>query len=102
MKMKRNTFNKITDWVEKIKVWISNKKPSNKYLRVAYYFLTGLISFMVTIPLVIFLLVVIASVLWLFKYLINFSSVRIVMTLLLYLLFFIVVSLLGYLAFGDF
>ena len=102
MKMKRNTLNKITDWVEKIKVWISNKKPSNKYLRVAYYFLTGLISFMVTIPLFIFLLVVIASVLWLFKYLINFSSVRMVMTLLLYLLFFIVASLLGYLAFGDF
>ena len=102
MKMKRNTLNKITDWVEKIKVWISNKKPSNKYLRVAYYFLTGLISFMVTIPLFILLLVVIASVIWLFKYLINFSSVRIIMTLLLYLLFFIVASLLGYLAFGDF
>ena len=102
MKMKRNTLNKITDWVEKIEVWISNKKPSNKYLRIVYYFLTGLICFMVTIPLFILLLVVIASVIWLFKYLINFSSVRIIMTLLLYLLFFVVASLLGYLAFGDF
>ena len=102
MKMKRNTLNKITDWVEKVEVWISNKKPSNKYLRIVYYFLTGLICSMVAIPLFILLLVVIASVIWLFNYLINFSSVRVIMTLLLYLLFFIVASLLGYLMFGDF
>ena len=97
MKMKRNTLNKITDWVEKIKVWISNKKPSNKYLKVAYYFLTGLICFILTIPLAFFVLVVIAAVIWLFKYLINFSSVRIIMTLLVYLLFLLIVSFLGYL-----
>ena len=102
MKMKRNTLNKITNWTEKIKVWISNKKPSNKYLRIAYYFLTGLICSLVAIPLFILLLVVIASVIWLFNYLINFSSVRVIMTLLLYLLFLLVVSLLGYLVFGDF
>ena len=102
IQMKINMINKITNWTEKLKDWTYKKKPSNKYLRIAYYFLTGLICSMVAIPLFILLLVVIASVIWLFKYLISFSSVRIIMTLLLYLLFLLVVSLLGYLVFGDF
>lgn len=95
--MKRNMFNKITNWTEKLKDWISDKKPNNKYLRIAYYFLIGLICFMFAIPLVIFLLVVIVSVLWLFKYLINFNFVRIIMTLLASLLLLLIVSLFGYL-----
>lgn len=102
IQMKRNMLNKIADWIEKIKVWIYNKKPSNKYLRIAYYFLTGLIIFILTIPIAIFVLFVIAAVLWFFKYLINFSSFRITMTLLLRLLFLLLVSLVGYIAFGDF
>ena len=36
MKMKRNTLNKITNWTEKLKDWAYKKKPSNKYLRIAY------------------------------------------------------------------
>ena len=38
-------FNKVADWIYKFKVWISNKNPSNKYLRIVYYFLTGMILF---------------------------------------------------------
>ena len=102
MKMKRNTLNKIADWIEKFKVWISNKKPSNKYLRIAYYFLTGLISFMLTIPLAIFIFVVIiALILLLIHLIVNFSFVRIIMTLLVCLMFLIAFSLIGYFEFGD-
>ena len=64
MKMKRNTLNKIADWTEKLKDWTYKKKPSNKYLRIAYYFLTGLISFMViplTLIAAIFLFTVITN-----------------------------------------
>ena len=106
MKMKRNTLNKVTDWVEKIEVWISNKKPSNKYLRIAYYFLTGMILFMFTIPLALiaatFLLAVIIALVLLLAYLlINFSYVRIIVALLVCLMFLITFSLIGYFEFGD-
>ena len=100
--MKRNALNKITDWIEKIKVWISNKKPSNKYLRIAYYSLTGFISFMFTsLIAVAFFSSVMVAVLWLLKWLINFSFVRIIMTLLVCLMFLLTFSLIGYFAFGD-
>ena len=99
-------FNKIADWIYKFKVWISNKKPSNKYLRIAYYFLTGMILFMFTIPLALiaatfFFTVIIALVLLLAHLLINFSFVRIIMALLVCLMFLITFSLIGYFEFGD-
>lgn len=55
--MKKNMLNKVIDWVERkgpyLMDWIYNKKPKNKYLRVAYYFLTGLIYFMFIILLIL-------------------------------------------------
>ena len=99
-------FNKITDWVEKIKVWISNKKPSNKYLKVAYYFLTGLILLMFTIlfslTVATFFVTVIVALRWLLEYLINFNDYsNLAITLLLCLLFSLAVSLIGYFEFGK-
>ena len=104
--MKRNMINKITDRIEKIKVWISNKKPSNKYLRIAYYFLTGLMIVILTIlfSLIVatFFVTVIVSLLWIFKYLINFNDYsNLAIRLLLCLLFSLIVSLLGYFEFGK-
>ena len=105
MKMKRNTLNKITNWTEKLKDWAYKKKPSNKYLRIAYYFLTGLISFMViplTLIAAIFLFTVTIALVLLIGYLtINYSFVRIIMTLLVCLMFLITFSLIGYFEFGK-
>ena len=99
-------FNKIADWIYKFKVWISNKNPSNKYLRIAYYFLTGMILFMFAILLALivatfFIILIIALALLLAHLLLNFSFVRIVMTLLICLMFLLTFSLIGYFAFGD-
>ena len=98
--------NKIIDGIEKFKVRISNKKPSNKYLRIAYYFLTGMTLFMFTIPLALiaatFLLTVIIALVLLLAYLlVNFSYVRIIVALLVCLMFLITFSLIGYFEFGD-
>ena len=100
-------FNKVADWIYKFKVWISNKNPSNKYLRIAYYFLTGMTLFMFTIPLALiaatFLLTVIIALVLLLAYLlVNFSYVRIIVALLVCLMFLITFSLIGYFEFGDF
>lgn len=99
-------FNKIADWIYKFKVWISNKKPRNKYLRIAYYSLTGMILFVFTILLFLtaatfFIIVIIALALFLAHLLINFSFVRIITTLLVCLMFLLTFSLVGYFAFGD-
>lgn len=103
--MKRNMINKITNWKEKLKDWTYKKKPSNKYLRIAYYFLTGLIPLMFITPLFFigfaFLLAASKQMLFLLEYLINFSYVRIIMTLLVCLLFSLMVSFIGYFEFRD-
>ena len=105
IQMKINMINKITNWTEKLKDWTYKKKPSNKYLRIAYYFLTGLITFMViplTLIAAIFLFTVIIALVLLISYLaINYSFVRIIMALLVCLMFLITFSLIGYFEFGK-
>ena len=105
MKMKRNTLNKIADWTEKLKDWTYKKKPSNKYLRIAYYSLTGLIPLMFITPLFfigfVFVLAVSKQMLFLLEFLINFSYTRIIMILLACLLILLMGVFIGYFEFGD-
>ena len=99
-------INKITDWTKKLKGSIYNKRPSNKYLRMAYYSLTGLIYSMLIILLPLMAAAVISLVLgtlfWFIVYLINFEDyAHLALKMLAGFLTLLAVSAIGYLKFGN-
>lgn len=99
-------INKITDWTKKLKGWIYNKKPRNKYLRIAYYSLSGLIYSMLIILLPLMAAAVISLVLgtlfWSIVHLINAEDyAHLALKMLAGFLILLAVSAIGYLEFGN-
>ena len=99
-------FDKIAGWIENLKGWIHNKKPRNKYLRLAYYSLTGLVYSLLIVLLTLMAAAVISGVLgtlfWLIVYLINVEDyAHLALKMLAGLLFLLAVSVIGYFEFGD-
>lgn len=99
-------INKITDWTKRFNNWIYTNKPSNKYLRIAYYSLTGLICSVVMSFLFLMAAAVISIVLgtlfWFTVYLINVEDyAHLALNLLAGFLILLAVSAIGYLEFGN-
>ena len=103
-------MNKMTCWIKRkssyLKDWVYNKKPRNKYLRVVYYFLTGLVYSMFTSFLFFigfaFLLVASKQMLTYLGYLVNFNDFsRITFLLLMFVFLSLIASLMGYFMFKD-
>ena len=101
---------KITDWIKGkgsyLKDWVYNKKPRNKYLRIAYYFLTGLIPVVLATLLFfigfVFLFVVSKQILTYLEYLVSFNNFfRITFSLLAFAFFSVGAISFGHSMFKD-
>jgi len=99
-------FDKIADWIKNLKGWVYNKKPRNKYLRIAYYSLSGLIwsvfIILLTLTAAVVISLVLGTLFWFVVYLINVEDyAHLALKMLAGLLFLLAVSVIGYFEFGD-
>lgn len=99
-------LDKMANWIENFKGWIYNKKPRHKYLRIAYYSLSGLIFSVFIILITLMMAAVISGLLgtlfWFIVYLINVEDyAHLALKLLAGFLILLAVSIIGYFEFGD-
>lgn len=103
-------MNKINIWIKRkgslLMDWIYNKKPRNKYLRIPYYFLTGIwVLFFATLLIAtvsISFFLVLAPVLWLIQYLVDLNSFMYYLTSGFFVLFvLLLITYLGHSMFKD-